>query len=63
MRTLATETNQLSCYLANLPAFQSNTRSKQFPSENPNIIPTAQTIAKQIIEELNNSSNKLLERL
>lgn len=62
IKTLAEET-QLNCYLAHLPAFQSNTRSKQFPSENPNSIPTAETIAQQIIKELDKKQDKLIEKL
>lgn len=67
MKSLAAENDKPHCYLANLPAFQSNTRSKQFPSENPNTIATAESIAKQLVAELFkntlNKPNKLIKKL
>lgn len=61
MRSIAVENENPSCYLVNLPAFQSNTRSKQFPSENPNEIATAGSIAMKIVEELNHQNPNELE--
>jgi len=63
LKSLAKENEKPSCYLANLPAFQSNTRSKQFPSENPNDLPTAENIAQQLITELEYKPSTLIERL
>ncbi len=61
MRTVSAETSntEMTCLVARLPAFQSNTRSRQFPSENPDDIPTAEAIATQICQELAQSPETL----
>ncbi len=48
--SLATENKQsnIDFYSAKLEAFQSNTRSRQFPSEDPNNLPRPEVIAKHL---------------
>lgn len=50
MTTVAIENSNtpIDFYNAKLSAFQSNTRSRQFPSENPNTLPTATEMAKHL---------------
>lgn len=52
MKGLAKEQadNEIVFYNAQLEAFQSNTRSRQFPSENPSELPTAQQAAAQLLD-------------
>lgn len=52
MKTLAKEQSQTNMvfYNAQLEAFQSNTRSRQFPSENPNNLPSTQQTALQLLD-------------
>ena len=52
MKSVSAEQSNLNCLVARLPAFQSNTRSRQFPSENPSTIPSAEDIAGQLVKEL-----------
>lgn len=67
MKTLAAEhksSESLHFYNAKLNAFQSNMRSKHFPSENPNSLPSAQSIADNLVEiVLNNMQAELIELL
>lgn len=63
IKSVAEENEQPNCYLARLPAFQSNTRSKQFPSEDPNTIATSTSIAQQLIKELESKPSELIELL
>ncbi|MGC9387149.1 MAG: SDR family NAD(P)-dependent oxidoreductase [Hydrogenovibrio sp.] len=59
MKTLATENqkDKIRFYSVKLGAFQSNTRSRQFPSENPDTIPTSQAIAIELLKALQNDCN------
>lgn len=51
-------------YNAKLEAFQSNTRSRQFPSENPATIPTSDAVAQQLLNVvLDDLSSELIEKL
>ncbi|QAB15346.1 SDR family NAD(P)-dependent oxidoreductase [Hydrogenovibrio thermophilus] len=58
MKTVALENQKspLRFYSAKLGAFQSNTRSRQFPSENPETIPTSQVIAAELLKALQDDS-------
>lgn len=51
MKTTATENSgtPVRFYNAKLEAFQSNTRSRQFPSENPATLPTSDAVAQQLL--------------
>ncbi|QBZ83215.1 putative oxidoreductase YciK [Hydrogenovibrio crunogenus] len=51
MKTCAKENPETSVrfYNAKLEGFQSNTRSRQFPSENPATLPTSDAIAQQLL--------------
>ena len=51
-------------YNAKLEAFQSNTRSRQFPSENPATIPTSDVVAIQLLDVvLDGLTSELIEKL
>lgn len=66
LKTLAAENKQdnISYYLAQLNAFQSNMRRKHFPSENPNDLPTVQTIASHLCDLVcNNLQSEFINKL
>lgn len=57
--TLAAEKkhSNIDFYTAKLEAFQSNTRSRQFPSENPNSLPRPEAIAEHLCDIVFNGLN------
>lgn len=56
--------NELKVYNAKLNAFQSKTRSKHFPSENPNTLPKATKTAEHLLDiVLNGLHSEQIERL
>lgn len=66
MTTTAQENQQspISFYNAKLDAFQSNTRSRQFPSEDPNSIPRSEKVAEHLLSiVLDDLSAELIEKL
>lgn len=66
MKTTAKENPEtpVCFYNAKLGAFQSNTRSRQFPSENPATLPTSDAAAQQLLNVvLDGLTSELIEKL
>lgn len=66
MKTTAKENSHspIHFYNAKLDAFQSNTRSRQFPSENPAALPSADEVAEHLLKiVLEDLSSEFIEKL